>query len=353
MAETGAGADSRNTEGAIACRLLLTPVLLLVLPLIPITAFAQSGWARQRTGSMAWLHSVYFLDQNRGWAVGSKGTFLETTDGGNSWKPKQVPTVDVLRDIYFIDHQNGWLVCEKNVYDLKGKNEPRTYLMQTINGGEDWKRVNIRGVDIDARLTRAVFSRGGRGWTFGEGGAIFTTRDAGANWTRLQSPTRHLLLGGIFIDDDRGWLVGAGATIIQTSDGGDTWHQSRLPQALEESVRFAATWFVDNRLGWAVGSGGSICRTVNGGRTWQQQNSGVDADLLDVKFLDAQEGWAVGSEGTIIYTNDGGQHWTTERSGTPHPLERIFFADRTHGWAVGFGGTIVAYVRAEAPRASR
>jgi photosystem II stability/assembly factor-like uncharacterized protein len=91
-----------------------------------------------------------------------------------------------------------------------------------------------------------------------------------------------------------------------------------------------------------------IYRTVNGGRTWQQQNSGVQSDLHDVRFLDALEGWAVGDEGTIIHTNDGGLHWTTERSGTEHPLERIFFADRTRGWAVGFGGTVVTYVRAQA-----
>ena len=197
-------------------------------------AFAQAGaWARQRTGSMAWLHSVFFLDQNRGWAIGSKGTLLATNDGGKTWQPRQSSTTDVLRDIYFVDNNNGWLVCEVNFYELKTKDQPRAYLMHTTDGGEKWEQVNIKGVDVDSRLVRAVFSQGGRGWAFGEAGAIFTTRDNGATWTRLPSPTRHLLLGGIFIDEDRGWLVGAGATIIQTSDGGDTWYQSRLPQSTQ------------------------------------------------------------------------------------------------------------------------
>jgi photosystem II stability/assembly factor-like uncharacterized protein len=298
---------------------------------------------------MAWLHAVFFLDENRGWVVGSKGTLLVTLDGGITWQQKSAETTDVLRDIYFVDDQNGWLVCEKNVYDLKEKDEARTYLMQTTDGGKHWKRINIRDIDVDIRLLRAVFSRGGRGWAFGEAGSIYTTRDSGANWARLTSPTRHLLLGGVFIDDDRGWLVGAGATIIQTADGGDTWHVSRLPQAVGNAVRFSAASFVDNRLGWAAGSGGSIYRTENGGRTWQIQNSGVSADLYDVKFLSAAEGWAVGDEGTIIYTNDGGLHWIQQHSGTVHPLERIFFAGRTHGWAVGFGGTVVNYVRTEPP----
>jgi len=319
-----------------------------------VTAVAQQGaWARQRTGSMAWLHSVFFLDQNRGWAIGSKGTLLNTTDGGQTWQPKPSSTTDVLRDIFFVDENNGWLVCEVNFYELKTKDQPRAYLMHTTDGGQRWERVNIKGVDVDARLVRAVFSQGGRGWAFGEAGAIFATRDGGTNWTRLQSPTRHLLLGGIFIDDDRGWIVGAGATIIQTSDGGDTWYQSRLAQSGQAPPRLASASFVDNRLGWAVGSAGVIYRTINGGRTWQPQASGVDVDLYDVKFLDAMEGWAVGAEGTIIYTNDGGLHWTSQQSNTEHPLERIFFADRTHGWAVGFGGTVLNFVRAQAPRLSR
>jgi photosystem II stability/assembly factor-like uncharacterized protein len=135
--------------------------------------------------------------------------------------------------------------------------------------------------------------------------------------------------------------VGAGATILQTSDGGETWHQGMLTKP--SAVRFNAVSFVDIRRGWAVGSEGAIYRTVNGGRSWLPQNSGVAADLLDVKFLDALEGWVVGAEGTLLHTSDGGIHWQSERSATPHALERIFFTDRSHGWSVGFGGTIISY----------
>ncbi len=323
----------------------LTSLLFLLLVALP--SLAQTGtWARQPAGTMAWLHSVFFINQNKGWAAGSKGTVLYTVDGGNTWKSHGAPTGDVVRDLFFIDENNGWLVCEVNVYQLKTKDEPRAYLMKTTNGGENWKRIEIKGFDIDAILVRALFSRNGRGWTFGEAGSIYTTHDSGDTWTKLRSPTRHLLLGGMFVDDDRGWLVGAGATIIQTSDGGETWYQSTLPQ-VEKSIRFTATSFVDNRKGWAVGSGGSVYRTVNGGRTWQQQESTVDVDLFDVKFVDALEGWAVGAEGTIIHTVDGGEHWSAERSGTQHPLERVFFSNRNRGWAVGFGGTVVAYLRSE------
>src|SRR6266536_35994 len=333
------------------CRLASASFLLLAALCFFSTSrqvFAQGGnWVRQSAGTLAWLHSIFFFDRNRGWVVGSKGALLGTEDGGRSWQTKPRPSEDVLRDIYFSDELNGWVVCERNIYDLKTKQEPRTYLMNSTDGGEHWKRVDIRGADVDARLVRAFFGAGGRGWTFGEVSAIYTPSDAGKNWVRLQSPTRHLLLGGTFVDDDRGWFVGAGATILQTSDGGETWHLSLLPAA--KGIRFNSLSFLNNRLGWTVGSGGSIYRTVNGGRRWQAQNSTVSADLFDVKFVDESEGWAVGAEGTVVHTNDGGLHWTVEPSGTTHPLERVFFADHTHGWAVGFGGTILGYGPAAAP----
>jgi photosystem II stability/assembly factor-like uncharacterized protein len=326
---------------------------LLLLLSLSLPAFAQSGtWARQPAGTMAWLHAVFFLDQQRGWAVGSKGTVLQTLDGGNIWKARGASTEDVVRDIFFIDEHNGWLVCEVNAYQLKSNEDPRAYLMRTTDGGRNWKRIEIKGFDVDAILVRAMFTRNGRGWAFGEAGTIYATHDSGETWTKLKSPTRRLLLGGIFVDDHRGWIVGAGATIIQTSDGGETWYQSTLPQ-VEKSVRFNATSFVDNRKGWAVGSGGSVYRTSNGGRTWERQQSGVEVDLFDVKFVSALEGWAVGAEGTIVSTRDGGEHWTTERSGTVHPLERVFFTDRNRGWAVGFGGTVVAYLRDETAATTR
>ncbi|HEX8649726.1 MAG TPA: YCF48-related protein [Pyrinomonadaceae bacterium] len=311
------------------------------------TAFVAQGagvWTRQNSGTMAWLHAVYFLDENRGWAVGGNGALLATTDGGETWKALRRPSEDTLRDLYFFDEQTGWLVCERSVYLLKTKDEPRTYLMKTTDNGSTWKRVNVVGSHVDARLVRALFTIRGRAWAFGEAGALFTTHDGGTSWTRQRVPTRHLLLGGDFITADKGWLVGAGATILQTSDGGETWRASSLNDA--QGVRFNAASFVEPRIGWAVGSAGRVFATIDGGRTWQAQKSGTSADLLDVKFLDASEGWAVGAKGTVIHTTDSGLHWQTVPSDTTHPLERLCFVSRERGWAVGFGGTIISYAPA-------
>lgn len=360
---------SAQRSGRAALRLLnLRPLSLCFLNawflsfafllILTLSVNAAGAWTKQNSRSFAWLHAVYFLNENQGWAVGSKGALLVTNDGGQGWRALPHPTEDALLDVYFADAQNGWLVCERNIYDLKTNDEARTYLLRTADGGTSWTKINVVGLDVDARLVRALFTRDGRGWTFGEAGALFTTRDGGVSWERQRVPTRHLLLGGAFLNGAQGWLVGAGATILQTTDGGATWHadtivgvSSQTSATEKQPVRLTAASFVDQWHGWAVGAAGRIFITNDGGRAWHEQQSNVRADLSDVKFVDAVEGWAVGAEGTLIHTTDGGLHWVSQPSGTTHALERLCFVGHTRGWAVGFGGTIITYTaNAAAPQ---
>src|ERR1051325_5753820 len=67
-------------------RRLVILVLLLTAHCSLLTASAAATWTRQPSGTMSWLHAIYFLDENRGWVAGSNGTLLQTTDGGANWK---------------------------------------------------------------------------------------------------------------------------------------------------------------------------------------------------------------------------------------------------------------------------
>lgn len=53
------------------------------------TADAGATWSLQPTGQPLPLHGVYFLNEQRGWAVGDLGLILTTSDGGKTWKAQR------------------------------------------------------------------------------------------------------------------------------------------------------------------------------------------------------------------------------------------------------------------------
>ena len=46
----------------------------------------HSGWYWQNPYPQPnELHDIFFVDANRGWAVGNQGTIIYSLDGGNTW----------------------------------------------------------------------------------------------------------------------------------------------------------------------------------------------------------------------------------------------------------------------------
>ena len=360
----------RPQVGRLKARALRARALLLCLclPAFNLTLSPNAraaAWEKQKTGTFSWLHSVFFVDERRGWAAGGKGALLSTADGGATWELRKPPTEDALRDIFFHDAETGWLVCERSIFKPMEKDESVSYLLKTADGGATWSRVEVtRGADVDLKLAGLRFADREHGWVYGETGALFFTGDGGRTWTRQRVPTRHLLLGASFLDAETGWLSGGGLTVLKTADGGATWRAGTvsLPAGAKEHAKYAAhdptgqgesesrpvggrrlnaVWFASEKRGWAAGGEGVILSTGDGGLTWRPQASGVGEDLYDVKFFDEAEGWAVGRGGVLLHTRDGGRTWVDTKRLTTHALERVFLVGR-RAWAVGFGGTIVA-----------
>jgi photosystem II stability/assembly factor-like uncharacterized protein len=316
----------------------MNPVKKILVSFLCLLCFqtAQAGWTKQNSGTFAWLHSVYFLNENKGWIVGSQGTFLSSEDGGNSWKQTRRFTEDRIRDVYFSDEQTGWILCERNVFNL-GAASP-SYLMKTSNGGASWEKVEL-GENRD-RVVRMFFTKSGYGYAVGESGVFFTMQDDKKSWKKTPIPSRYLLLDGNFTDDSHGAIVGGGRTILFTEDAGLTWNKATVLGKSESKLN--SIFFVNPRAGWAVGSNGKIYATANAGKFWREQTSNVNKDLTDVFFTSATDGWAVGDAGAILNTRTAGNVWTPIESTARHKLEKVFFAGKK-GFAVGFGGTILVY----------
>jgi photosystem II stability/assembly factor-like uncharacterized protein len=287
---------------------------------------------------LAWLKSVYFLNEQKGWIVGGNGTFITTKDGGKTWNIKKLVNNEMLHDVYFSDEKNGWLLCERNKYIPTDK-QP-SYLLKTSDGGETWDKIEFNGGTGKEVLLKFFFDKRKKGWAIGEMGSIFQTQDSETDWKKQKATVMYRFQDGIFLDNLHGVLVGGGGTVLFTEDNGQNWNQATLSEQIQ--TKFNSVFFINNQKGWLVGAEGKIFTTTNGGKRWKSQNSYTKTDLNDVFFTSNSEGWAIGEEGTILRTANGGNTWSEVNSGITHKLESIYFAGKT-GWIVGFGGTVFRY----------
>ncbi len=318
----------------------------------PSSALAVGKWSEQKSGTLAWLRAVYFLNEKKGWVVGGNGTILATEDGGVNWTKLKSPTEDNLTDVVFLSEQEGWILCESDRYSAVN-GQPRSYLLHSTDGGSDWQRVYLDSSDIDLRISRIIFGAEDKGLIFGELGTLYSTIDKGIRWVGKAPPSRFLLLGGVILNSQQSVLVGASSTIVYTEDGGKVWQKAILKDRQstnhgntlqeQEKIRFTSVSFINQQKGFAVGFGGKIFATNDGARNWTAQNSTTSADLYDVRFLNPNEAFITGEKGTLLYTSNAGFKWETINLGTSHKLERIFFAAPERGWIVGFGGKIFCY----------
>ncbi|MCH8300131.1 MAG: T9SS type A sorting domain-containing protein [Candidatus Marinimicrobia bacterium] len=305
---------------------------------------ANSGWVASDGGGIAhttnggetWtlqsssvinneLHDVFALpDGVNLWTVGEIGTILHTADGGSVWEIQTSDLTDRVASVFFIDDQVGWAV---------GGGPNISGIVGTSDGGATW----VSQITFTGDLYSVRFLNANEGWAAGTGGLMLHTTDAGANWANQTSGTSDLLYSVFFVDQNNGWAVGENGTIIGTIDGGANW----TAEVSGTANHLRDVSFTNTTTGIAVGDSGTVIRTTDAGANWIPQVSGTNSDLFGVFFVDAGIGHAVGRNGTILYTTDGGQNWTNQVGGTGRTLRGVAFSDLTSGTVVGDDGVIL------------
>lgn len=242
-------------------------------------------WTSQYSGTSASLRGVCAVDARTCWASGSGGTYLRTTDGGESWRAAVVPGASQrdFRDVVAFDGETALLLTA---------GEPGE-VWRTGDGGASWRRVyanDAPGVFFDAM----AFWDERRGMAFGDplDGAflVIETRDGGRSWSRvgragLPTPVQgeagfaasgtSLAVAG----EGRVWIGtgGSAARVLHSSDGGRTWSAAPTPMAQGSPSRgIFSLALLEAGFGVAVGGDylrpglteGSAAVTRDGGRTW-------------------------------------------------------------------------------------
>lgn len=315
-------------------------VLSAVATVLLLTAHAQ--WLVQNAGftnDTLGFYEMSLPDKNTAWAVCYDGKggllsgrpvldFTRTTNGGANWKPGKVGTDETLRfsNISAIDGQEAWVAMHK----------------------------------IGAVRNNLLLS-------FGRGGGVFHTTDAGITWEQA-APGELFNSNSVprfvhFKDKNHGVAVGdpngGYFEVYTTNNKGKKWKrvpQEALPAPVENEVGWISGHAVVGNTIWFGTSAGRIYKSTDFGKTWTVHT--VDplpgTYVNEIAFLDdGQHGVAHlrGRNRTFVFsTSDGGLTWTNyfqpanwkNSRMTAVPGTNAFVSTAIHGNPI-FQGSAVSY----------
>lgn len=110
--------------------------------------------------------------------------------------------------IYYYNNQIGFAIDEKGV------------IKKTKDGGSTWVVVKTNSA---SRIRAIYFPVANIGYAVGDSGLVLKTKNGGKAWDQVESVTRKSLHSVYFSDVNNGYVMGESGTILKTSDGGETW----------------------------------------------------------------------------------------------------------------------------------
>lgn len=298
------------------------------LLLAQLSAFAQ--WQPQPVGTDASFRAVGVAGPEVVWIGGTKGTFVRSADGGQTWQTGTVPdalTCD-FRDVQAIDAQTAYLMSAGPAE----KGQARIY--KTTNGGQTWALlyqtpqpgVFFDGMDFWDRDHGIVF-----GDPINSKWFILTTSDGGKTWQPVSETTLPVMQPGeaafaasgtsLAVQGKRNvWIASGGAMssrVFRSTDRGRTWAASTTPLPAGDATGLFGMQFFSAKVGMVVGGnykqeqqpGPNAAITRDGGQTWQVVSSTNPPGLKEaVALLPGDRLLTVGPSGTSL-SADQGQTW--------------------------------------------
>jgi len=256
-----------------------------------------STWRMCPQTAGRYIRSVFFLDDDHGWA-GAYDEVLITVDGGDTWEIRTTGWSGTARGLAFVDEQRGW-ACGNG------------FLSTTTDGGWSWSAVELdREIVLDGLDAEGAFIAAA-----GDAGLVALSSDGGASWAVVDTGAGEDLLDVDVLPGGDICAVGARGSVVFSDDGGATWSAG----ALDFSLFVYEVEFADALTGWAVGDNRHLFLTEDGGASWSAIQSADSDRFLALEVLNADELWLCGGEPPFAYysadggaTLDGGEVETEE-----------------------------------------
>ena len=321
--------------------------ILFLLILTQTESYSQQYWLTQNSPTSRNLTSVFFTDSLTGWIGGDSGLVLHTTDKGKSWSSQNSNVNNSIHSLYFLNDQRGFALS----YEFD--NTPPAYfgtrVLTTYNGGNTWNQSLFP--DSNVFLSSIYFIDSLKGFTGGSNGIIFYTTNTGQTW--MESVIDSGFAFGFpiidieFYDNEIGFASGGSFDIagqmFKTTDGGLNWKsvivgpEPVLDLHIVDSLNILCA-------GGDFEYGASIVSTTNSGTNWIYNELGVFGISNAIGYRTQNEIWvSMNLIDSFLLSTDGGYNWDLLPTPGSSIISDMTFSDYRNGWAVGKNGVILKY----------
>ena len=237
------------------------------------------------SGDIDGLQSIWFTDENTGFAVGWNNYFIKTTDGGATWTNVTCGSnVWYYTDIKFWDEDNGVVSASQNGSD------PGVYV--TEDGGDTWVAASS---GITSNIWAVDYAGENIVYAININGFLYKSNDGGYNWTQLALPGA-MLMGIDFVTEDFG-VIGAEERIYATIDGGTSW-----TEFVTGYENFYAVEAYPDGKAYVGGTDENIYVTYDHGNNWTMEFNGTGtSSLYRMRTVENGTTFSCGSQGAILY----------------------------------------------------
>ncbi|MDQ1265952.1 MAG: hypothetical protein QG635_1104, partial [Bacteroidota bacterium] len=289
------------------------------------------------------INSMKFYDKNTGWAIGSEGLILKTTDGGENWIDKSLKNDSDIMSIIINDENTAFIVAGYSLY-------------KTTDGGNSWVNIskvsfsnilhlkdNI-GYAIDKQFPY-ITSDGGLTWKvfyiehfkfnkiddnqeiFIDDFSVLLSKDKWKSFVRMKYNNNMYYsvfndLSFIYYIDTYNFIqfwdyhVPYYSGQHQTINISLNIKDSNTPyQTCFSNLKLNKICFLDSNICYFITDNGAIIKTSDGGRIWRVQSKWINSSIDVFQFNSEKVGFIV-SNGMIYKTNDGGETWQLKPSST-------------------------------------
>jgi len=305
--------------------------LFLTIMLISFVLFAQApvdeGWIEIGNASNnSELNDIEFISPSTGFAVGSGGAFLKTTDGGTTWSSIDIGIGYTIFQIQFTSPTVGYILGG-NKYDggYFGK------VLRTSDGGNNWAEV----YSYIQEVSDMYFLNDSVGW-ISHSNTIELTSNSGSTWTIVNRSGVNNIYCIWFVTALKGYHSGADSKIYSSVDGGNNWSEQFAGQYLRD------LWFSDPVHGYYINNNQNLYVSSDSGNTWTSTYI-FSEQLKVVRFLNSSTGFVLNSLGTKVYlTTNSGVSWSVAYQSANGNFSNIELDGYGNLLVVGKGGLIVS-----------